>query len=52
MVKETRGHNLFFSTDIDNAIRTADLIFISVSQFIIVSKIFDDSNDLGFLKNC
>eukprot|EP00794_Sanderia_malayensis_P015170 gene15170-16729_t len=31
MVKETRGKNLFFSTDIDNAIREAELIFISVN---------------------
>lgn len=31
IVKECRGKNLFFSTDIDTAIREADLIFISVN---------------------
>ncbi|XP_068247741.1 UDP-glucose 6-dehydrogenase isoform X2 [Palaemon carinicauda] len=31
VVKECRGRNLFFSTDIDSAIKEADLIFISVN---------------------
>jgi len=31
IVKEIRGKNLFFSTDIDKAIRDADMIFISVN---------------------
>ncbi len=35
LVKETRGKNLFFSTDIDDAIKQADLIFISVSSYCL-----------------
>ena len=31
IVKAQRGQNLFFSTDIDTAIKEADLIFISVN---------------------
>ena len=31
IVKGCRGKNLFFSTDIDTAIKEADLIFISVN---------------------
>lgn len=31
VVKEARGRNLFFSTDVDNAIDEADMIFISVN---------------------
>ena len=31
VVKEARGRNLFFSTDIDRAIKEADLIFVSVN---------------------
>ena len=31
IVKETRGKNIFFSTDIDKAIDEADMIFISVN---------------------
>lgn len=31
MVESCRGRNLFFSTSIDDAIREADLVFISVS---------------------
>ncbi|WZL88701.1 UDP-glucose 6-dehydrogenase [Salinimicrobium sp. 3283s] len=31
IVKETRGRNLFFSTDVDKAIDEADMIFISVN---------------------
>lgn len=30
VVREARGRNLFFSTDVDAAIRTADIIFVSV----------------------
>jgi len=30
-VKESRGRNLFFSTDVDGAILEADLIFVSVN---------------------
>ena len=31
VVKKARGKNLFFSTDIDNEIRKADIIFVSVN---------------------
>lgn len=31
IVKKCRGKNLFFDTDIDKAIREADLIFVSVN---------------------
>ncbi|KAI0057299.1 UDP-glucose dehydrogenase [Artomyces pyxidatus] len=31
VVKEARGRNLFFSTDVDKAIKEADLIFVSVN---------------------
>ncbi|MFW6217530.1 MAG: UDP-glucose 6-dehydrogenase [Verrucomicrobiota bacterium] len=31
IVREARGKNLFFSTDVDSAIREADMIFISVN---------------------
>ncbi len=31
VVKEARGRNLFFSTDVDNAIETSEMIFISVN---------------------
>lgn len=31
VVREARGRNLFFSTDIDKAILEADLIFVSVN---------------------
>ena len=31
VIKETRGKNLFFSTDVDQAILDADMIFISVN---------------------
>ena len=31
IVKKCRGKNLFFSTNIDNAIIEADLVFISVN---------------------
>jgi UDPglucose 6-dehydrogenase len=31
VIKEARGRNLFFSTDIDRAIKEADLIFVSVN---------------------
>src|SRR5690606_6805258 len=31
IVNETRGRNLFFSTDIDRAIEEADMLFISVN---------------------
>lgn len=31
IVKQCRGRNLFFSTDIDEAIRKADLVFVSVN---------------------
>ncbi|MFD2966742.1 nucleotide sugar dehydrogenase [Sphingobacterium bambusae] len=31
VVKEARGRNLFFSTDVDKAIQEADMIFISVN---------------------
>ena len=31
VVKEARGRNLFFSTDVDKGIQEADLIFVSVN---------------------
>ncbi|CAN0385084.1 unnamed protein product, partial [Scytosiphon promiscuus] len=31
VVKESRGRNLFFSTDIDAEIKRADMVFISVN---------------------
>ncbi|HBO87588.1 MAG TPA: nucleotide sugar dehydrogenase [Verrucomicrobia bacterium] len=31
VVQEARGRNLFFSTDVDDAIRVADIIFVSVN---------------------
>jgi UDPglucose 6-dehydrogenase len=31
LVQQTRGKNLFFSTDVDRAIREADIIFVSVN---------------------
>jgi UDP-glucose 6-dehydrogenase len=31
VVREVRGRNLFFSTDVDKGIREADLIFVSVN---------------------
>src|SRR3954468_16250289 len=31
IVKEARGKNLFFSTDVDQGIREADIIFVSVN---------------------
>ncbi|HAO99617.1 MAG TPA: nucleotide sugar dehydrogenase, partial [Fibrobacteres bacterium] len=31
LVKESRGKNLFFSTDVDAGIREADIIFVSVN---------------------
>lgn len=31
VVKRTRGRNLFFSTDVDSAIRQAEIIFVSVN---------------------
>lgn len=34
VVESCRGKNLFFSTSIDDAIREADLVFISVSIFV------------------
>lgn len=34
MVEASRGKNLFFSTNIDDAIKEADLVFISVSIFL------------------
>jgi UDPglucose 6-dehydrogenase len=31
VVRQTRGNNLFFSTDVDRSIQEADLIFVSVN---------------------
>lgn len=31
VIREARGRNLFFSTDVDKAIKEADLIFVSVN---------------------
>ena len=43
VVKECRGRNLFFSTDISKAIKEADLIFISVNT---PTKTFGAGKDL------
>lgn len=34
VVESCRGRNLFFSTSIDDAIKEADLVFISVSLYL------------------
>lgn len=53
IVRENRGKNLFFSTDIDTAIREADMIFISVNT---PTKTFGvgagRAADLRYIENC
>lgn len=39
MVESCRGKNLFFSTSIDDAIKEADLVFISVSNKIFLKSV-------------
>lgn len=40
VVKESRGRNLFFSTDIDGEIKRADMVFISVNTPTKVCLVF------------
>ena len=35
MVKQVRGKNLFFSTDVEAAVRDAEIIFVSVSREMV-----------------
>lgn len=53
VVKQCRGKNLFFSTDMEPAIREADLIFISVNT---PTKTFGSGKgraaDLKYVENC
>lgn len=50
IVKEVRGRNLFFSTDIDTAIREADIIFVSVNTPTKTSGI--GAGRAANIKNC
>lgn len=50
IVKEVRGRNLFFSTDIDTAIREADIIFVSVNTPTKVTGI--GAGRAANIKNC
>jgi len=50
IVEECRGRNLFFSTDIDNEIKKADIIFISVNTPTKVSGI--GAGRAANIKNC
>ena len=52
IVQAIRGRNLFFSTDIDNAIETSDIIFLAVNT---PTKMYGDgagkASDLKFIEN-
>lgn len=50
LVKSVRGKNLFFSTDIDNAIKEADIIFVSVNTPTKTSGI--GAGRAANIKNC
>eukprot|EP00638_Chattonella_subsalsa_P003441 CAMPEP_0117750716 /NCGR_PEP_ID=MMETSP0947-20121206/10540_1 /TAXON_ID=44440 /ORGANISM="Chattonella subsalsa, Strain CCMP2191" /LENGTH=454 /DNA_ID=CAMNT_0005568949 /DNA_START=158 /DNA_END=1522 /DNA_ORIENTATION=- len=50
VVKSARGRNLFFSTDIDNTIREADIVFISVNTPTKISGI--GAGRAANIKNC
>lgn len=50
LVKSVRGKNLFFSTDIDNGIREADIIFVSVNTPTKTSGI--GAGRAANIKNC
>lgn len=47
MVESCRNTNLFFSTDIDSAIRDADLVFISVSPLLPSAHLTNRLNSYG-----
>ena len=52
IVKEVRGKNLFFSTDVQNSIKLADLIFISVNTPIKLSGIgAGEASDLRWVES-
>ena len=52
IVREVRGKNLFFSTDVQNSIRIADLIFISVNTPIKSSGIgAGEASDLRWVES-
>jgi UDPglucose 6-dehydrogenase len=50
IVEKVRGMNLFFSTDIDSAIREADIIFVSVNTPTKISGI--GKGRAANIKNC
>ena len=50
LVKSVRGKNLFFSTNIDDAIREADIIFVSVNTPTKTSGI--GAGRAANIKNC
>jgi UDP-N-acetyl-D-mannosaminuronate dehydrogenase len=50
IVEKVRGKNLFFSTDIDSAIREADIIFVSVNTPTKISGI--GKGRAANIKNC
>lgn len=50
VVRSVRGKNLFFSTDIDNAIREADVVFVSVNTPTKTSGI--GAGRAANIKNC
>lgn len=53
LVKEVRGKNLFFSTDVEGAIEKADIVFISVNT---PTKTYGygagSASDLSFVESC
>ena len=53
VVRQTRGKNLFFSTDVDSAIEGADIVFISVNT---PTKTYGygagSASDLSFVESC
>lgn len=50
VVEECRGRNLFFSTDIDNEIKKADIVFISVNTPTKISGV--GAGRAANIKNC
>ena len=38
IVKEVRGKNLFFSTEVEKCIAEADMVFLSVNVFFLLTK--------------
>ncbi len=52
IVKEVRGKNLFFTTDVENSIKKADLVFISVNTPIKTSGIgAGEASDLRWVES-